>query len=79
MYTILSIFNKHFRSLSNELKLNYILCPIDAVRAKLANKYLSLLVETRNLVDKREPVSGVGILSLGVRGITVIQSSDEIV
>ena len=75
MYTILSDLDGQFNFLTDELKLNYILCPTDALKAKLANKYLSLLVDTRNFVDKGKPVSGVGFLSLGVGGIKVIHSS----
>ena len=71
LYAILSSRDFQFGSLSNELKLNYILCPTNAINAKLVNKYLSLLVDTRNWVDKGKPDSGVGFLSLGVGGIKV--------
>ena len=59
-------------SLSSELKLNFILCPVDPIRAKLFNKYLSLLVESRNLVDTGKSVEEAGLLSMGEEGIIVI-------
>ena len=51
------------------------MCPTDAVKAKLSNKYFSLLVDTKNLVDKGKPVSDVGFLSLGAGGIKVTHQS----
>ena len=60
---ILSSINKHFNALSDELKTNFILCPTDAATAKLANKYISLLFQTRAKVDKGESIDDIEIIS----------------
>lgn len=62
-FMILSSINRHFNSLSDDLKTNFILCPTDAVTAKLANKYISLLFQTRDKVDKGQPIDNVEIIS----------------
>ena len=62
-----------FLDLSNESKLAKILCPCDPVCAKLSNKYLELIVKTRDLFDKGKPVDSVPLISLGVDGIELIQ------
>ena len=53
LYTILNNIDNSFHSLSNEGKMAYILCPVDALRAKLSNNYLRLLVLTRDCIDQR--------------------------
>ena len=68
-YTILGKFDSNFHMLNNEHKLAHILCPIDSVRAKLSNKYLELLVQTRALVDQGKPSSDAPIIKLGTKGI----------
>ena len=72
MYNFLTGFNENFGSLNDELKLNSILCPVDPIRAKLANKYLALLVKSRSLVDEGKSVHEAGMLSIGEEGISVI-------
>ena len=75
LYSILSSIDTSFHSLSNEEKLRYILCPVDALRAKLSNNFLRLLVMTRTLVDQGKPTSQVGTLGLGDNGITITNNT----
>ena len=72
-FNILCGLNPSFLDLSNESKLAKILCPCDPVCAKLSNKYLELIVKTRDLFDKGKPVDSVPLISLGVDGIELIQ------
>ena len=68
-YSILSKFDGSFFLLNDADKLKYILCPIDSVRAKLSNKYLSLLVKTRTYIDQCKPIGDIPTISLGMNGI----------
>ena len=67
-FTILSSMNRNFSLLSDELKTNFILCPINATTTKLANKYISLLFQTRAKVDKGESIDEVTIISYTKNG-----------
>ena len=62
-FKILSTMKFFFSFLSDELKTNFILCPVDAATTKLANKYISLLFQTHAKIDKGEPIDEVEIIS----------------
>ena len=62
-FNILKSINTNFHSLTDQLKTNFILCPYNAVTTKLANKYISLLFQTRAKIDKGEPIEEVEIIS----------------
>ena len=74
-YNILGDRDKNFVSLDNLGKLKYILCPVDSVHAKLSNKYLGLLVKTRDYHDQGKPISSVETISLSDTGIQLIYNS----
>ena len=48
-----------FDSLSDSEKVSTILCPVSAVAAKTANKYMQLVCRARNAIDSGEHVSSI--------------------
>ena len=72
-YNILCTFDSSFLLLNDDQKLKKILCPIDPVRAKLSNKYLSLLVKTRTWIDQGKPIADIPTINIGNNGIELVQ------
>jgi hypothetical protein len=56
----LSSLLPHFPSLNLKEKLATILCPVDTIAAKLANKYIKILFNARTMLDQGEPTNHQG-------------------
>ena len=55
-YTNLCQLDNRFHLLNNEQKMAYILCPTNALRIKLSNNFLKLLVKARSQVDQEKNI-----------------------
>ena len=62
-YSILNSLSNNFQHLPDDLKTNFILCPTSATTAKLANRYISLLFQTRTQVDEGKPINDIDIIN----------------
>ena len=74
-YYIVDNLDNSFHLLNIEDRVKYILCPVDALRAKLSNNYLRLLVLTRTLAEQGKSISNIGTLSLASSGIIVTKQT----